>query len=146
MYFERQVRRTRPIPLTSLIDVMFFLLLFFMLSTSFVRTESLELTLPGNAPATTPQPQEKTLQIYLTGDGITYMDNQQIGLDPLTRTLRETFMRQPDQSVLLLNGPEVTVQQMINVMDKIYLSGGKNLSVESWAPSPSSDSGKGTKQ
>lgn len=146
MYFERQVRRTRPIPLTSLIDVMFFLLLFFMLSTSFVRTESLELTLPGNAPITTPQPQEKTLQIYLTKDGIMYMDDQQIGLDSLTRTLRETFMRQPDQGVLLLNGPEVSVQQMINVMDKIYLSGGKNLSVESWNPAPSADTRKKEQQ
>ena len=136
MYFERQVRKTRPVPLISLIDVMFFLLLFFMLSTSFVRTESLELTLPGNGPALAPQPMQNTaLQVYLTKDSIMYIGDKQIGAEDFTRTLRETFLSQPDRSILLLNGPEVTVQQMIAVMDKIYLSGGKNLSVESWEPS-----------
>lgn len=136
MYFERQIRKTRPVPLISLIDVMFFLLLFFMLSTSFVRTESLELTLPGNAPVLAPQPMQNTaLQVYLTKDSIMYIGDKQIGAEDLTKTLRETFLSQPERSILLLSGPEVTVQQMIAVMDKIYLSGGKNLSVESWEPS-----------
>jgi biopolymer transport protein ExbD len=135
MYFERQIRRTRPIPLTSLIDVMFFLLLFFMLSTSFVRTESLELTLPGNSPMLAqPLPSDKPIQVYLTKDGVIYMDQQQISTETLTQKLRDIFQIRPERSILLLNGEGVTVQQMINIMDRIYLSGGKNLSVESWQP------------
>ncbi|MBM3617931.1 MAG: biopolymer transporter ExbD, partial [Alphaproteobacteria bacterium] len=49
MHFERIAGNRRPIGLTSLIDVVFILLFFFMLTTSFVRTESMELTFPRSA-------------------------------------------------------------------------------------------------
>src|SRR5690606_37876251 len=43
MRIERGVRRRRPLSLTSLIDVIFLLLLFFMLSSTFSRFSEIEL-------------------------------------------------------------------------------------------------------
>lgn len=135
MYFERAVRKTRPIPLVSLIDIMFFLLLFFMLTTSFVRNESLELTLPGNTPLK-PGALQKVMQVYVTADGVMYLGQDQVSEKNLIEKLRAIFLDHPDMNVLLLSGPKVNVQQMITVMDRVYLAGGKNLSVESWEPKP----------
>ena len=47
MDFERTSRRKLNLPLTPLIDVVFILIIFFMLTTSFMRIESLELLLPS---------------------------------------------------------------------------------------------------
>lgn len=135
MYFERQVRKTRPVSLVSLIDIMFFLLLFFMLSTSFVRNESLELTLPENKPGLPATP-GKVVQVYVNNEGRMYLGHEPVKERKLIDTLREIFLKQPEMNVILLSGPQVTVQQMITVMDRIYIAGGKNLSVASWEPAP----------
>ncbi len=140
MYFERQVRKTRPVSLVSLIDIMFFLLLFFMLSTSFVRNESLELSLPDTTPSQTAG-LSKLIQIYVNSDGKMYVGHDEIKERQLIRRLRETFVTHPDMNVLLLNGPKVNVQQMITVMDRIYSAGGKNLSVATWEPKPEPQAG-----
>lgn len=49
MEFERTSRRKVNLPLIPLIDVIFILIVFFMLTTSFMRIESLELLLPSSA-------------------------------------------------------------------------------------------------
>ena len=133
MYFERAVRKTRPIPLTALIDIMFFLLLFFMLSTSFVRNESLELTLPGNVPIKNTGVQKLT-QVYVNQDGQTYLGREQVKEEMLVERVRKVLADHPDMNILLLSGPKVNVQQMITVMDRLYIAGAKNLSVSSWEP------------
>lgn len=51
MRIEATLRRRRPLSLTSLIDVIFLLLLFFMLSSTFTRFASVEIT-GGPASAT----------------------------------------------------------------------------------------------
>ena len=50
MEFERTSRRTiRSLPLVPMIDIMFILIIFFMLTTTFMKIESLELMLPSVA-------------------------------------------------------------------------------------------------
>jgi len=134
MHFERQVRKTRQIPMVPLIDVMFFLLLFFMLSTSFVRTESIELRVPGGGAVQPSLTDTKILQVYLTNDGYIYIGRKPVNEEQLTQTLSATVQRYPDVSILLLSGPQVNVQQLVRVMDNIYLAGGSNLSLSSWEP------------
>lgn len=132
MNFERQIRNTRNIPMTPLIDVVFLLLIFFMLSTSFVRTESLELLLPqGNAVSSG---ESKVLQVYVTGEGFMYIGRTPVNEEKLIATLKHILKQQPDLNILLLSGAGVNVQQLVKVMDRIYLAGGKNLSVASWEP------------
>lgn len=143
MVFERQVRKTRPVQLTSLIDIMFFLLIFFMLSTSFVRSESLELSLPEDKPSDAASAPVDLVQIYVNAEGKMYLGHQPITERKLIQTLREVFLKNPDKNVLLLNGPKVSVQQMITVMDRIYFSGGKNLSVASWKPQAAQEAANG---
>ena len=132
MHFERAVRRTRAIQLTSLIDVMMFLLVFFMLTTTFVKTESLELTLPGSGGGG--KLSDGILQIYVTQDGKMYAGRMPVEEKQLPKILKKRFAIRPDLAIQLLSGPGVTVQQLVAVMDRIYLSGGKNVSVASWKP------------
>jgi biopolymer transport protein ExbD len=132
MHFERSARRSRAIPLTPLVDVVFNLLIFFMLSTSFVRTESLELLLPskGETAAKTSQ----LAQVYISEDGQLYLGRKPVVEDELYKNLKDSIARNPDLSIILLSGPGVTVQQLVSTMDTIYLSGGKNLAVANWEP------------
>jgi biopolymer transport protein ExbD len=132
MHIERAVRKTRPVPMTSLIDITFLFLFFFMLSTSFVRTESMELTLPHAAGTIVPG--EKLLQVYVSEDGQMFAGRKPVEEEQLVQLLKEMLVQHPDLNILVLSGPKVTVQQLVTVMDRVYLAGAKNLSVASWKP------------
>lgn len=133
MYIERDERRSRSVPMTPLIDVVFLLLIFFMLSTSFIRTESLELVVP-NAGGAASQNEGKILQVFVTNDGYMYLGRKPVNEEQFVTVLRNTVAQFPDVSILLLSGPDVNVQQLVKMMDRINLAGGKNVSVASWEP------------
>ncbi len=133
MQIEREARKARQVPLTPLIDVVFLLLVFFMLSSTFVRTESLELMLP-QASGGGSAGEGRLLQVYVARDGSTYLGRRLMNEEVLVKTLRNTIQKFPDVGVLLLSGPRVSVQQLVSVMDHIYQAGSTNLSVASWEP------------
>ena len=133
MQIERESRKTRQVPLTPLIDVVFLLLVFFMVSSTFVRSESLELMLP-QASAGGSAVEGKLLQVYVSHDGSLYLGRKPVNEETLIKTLRKTIEKFPDVGVLLLSGPRVSVQQLVTAMDHIYMAGSTNLSVASWEP------------
>ena len=132
---ERQTRKAKAIPLVSLIDVVFQLLIYFMLTTSFVRTESLELLLPPTVDANKPAAQKKdakTLHIYISDLGETFLEQKSISENDMAKELKTIFTETPDRGVLVLSANKVTVQLLVRVMDRIYTAGGKNIAVADW--------------
>lgn len=133
MEFERSAANRRPIGLTSLIDVVFILLFFFMLTTSFVRTESMELSFPRST-----EVKEKVaaggIQIFLFDDNRIFLGEKEMSIDDLKSELRLMLFNEPARSILLLSADKVSVQRLVNVMDDVYLMGGKNVAVAQWDP------------
>lgn len=128
--FTRPHRRPRGMMLTPLIDVVFLLLIFFMISTSFVKTESMELSLPGgNAPGAE---DTNLLRVYVNGDGRLLLNNEPIEEKALNQRLQEIFKKEPARRAVILSAQDVSVQRLVAVMDMIYLGGGRNLSVVEW--------------
>ncbi len=132
MVFERSFRHTRSVAMTPLIDVVFLLLIFFMLSTSFVRTESMELSLPSGIGEYFEK--KKVVLVYVGNDGKLYIGNQHVSEGRLGRRIGQLLKDDPNRSILLLAADKVSVQKLVTVMDWIYLAGGKNVSVASWDP------------
>ena len=135
---QRMTRKSKTIPLISLIDVVFQLLIYFMLSTSFTRTESLELSLPGaSAPAqaTVAGKDEKTLHIYIADSGETFLEQKSMSEQEMAQELRALLSTTPDRGVLIFSAGQVKVQAMVHVMDRIYSAGGKNIAVADWVNS-----------
>ncbi len=133
MHIEREARKVKQVPLTPLIDVVFLLLVFFMLSSTFTRTESLELMLP-KASSGQVASEGQLLQVYVSQDGSIFLGREKVNETELVKRLSNTFKLYPDSGILLLSGPRVSVQQLVGVMDHIYLAGSTNLSVAAWEP------------
>ncbi|MBN66174.1 MAG: hypothetical protein CMM94_01215 [Rickettsiales bacterium] len=130
MELERQERRTQQIPLTPLIDVVFLLIVFFMLSTNFVMSESLELSLPsGQKKVTNP---DDVLRILITNDNRLRVGDSFMGYGELDAFLFDTVAEDPDTKILILSAEKVNVQQLVKVMDIVYLSGGRNVQIDDW--------------
>jgi biopolymer transport protein ExbD len=130
MEFERSSRRLLTLPLTALIDVVFILIIFFMLTSSFMRIESLELMLPSSTSKTA----EKTdvLRLFVSTNGDMQLGNRPLAQQELEESLTRVFEKDPNTRVMVLTADGVTMQQLVNVMDRIYMSGGKSLFVRKW--------------
>lgn len=86
MKFQRQRREEVNVNLTPLIDVVFLLLIFFMVSTTFTKETHLEVDLPEAAEATQIEEFPLVVDILISADG-TYSVNGQ----PLINTQAETL-------------------------------------------------------
>lgn len=135
---ERNRRKTKTIPLISLIDVVFQLLIYFMLTTSFTRTESLELLLPAQAveqegSGAAAKPAQKTLHVYISDTGETFLERESLGEKDLADRLATIFKESPDRGVLVLSAGKVSVGSLVKVLDRIYSAGGRNIAVADWS-------------
>jgi len=92
MKFRRRRRNEVSIELTPLIDVVFLLLIFFMVSTTFIRETQLELELP-EASGELQQPEEQSIVITIAQDG-TYAVNDQALVNNQLATLMRALRQQ----------------------------------------------------
>jgi len=74
--FRRKQRETVDINLASLIDVVFILLLFFVVTTTFTRETQLRVDLPEAVSGTPADDQSKPLDITISADGVFSVNNQ----------------------------------------------------------------------
>ncbi len=79
MKFRRKPRENVEINLASLIDVVFILLLFFVVTTTFTRETQLKVDLPEAASGTPPEQTElKQLEVLIGADGSYSLNGRQL--------------------------------------------------------------------
>lgn len=131
MEFERVSRRKiANLNLTPLIDVLFILIIFFMLTTSFMKLESMELILPsaGGKAAN----KDDIVHLFIAANGDMTLGQRKVDQTGLTESLSRMFQNDPDTRIMLLTADGVTMQQLVTVMDWVTTSGGRSLFVRKW--------------
>jgi len=105
--------------LTSLIDVVLLLLIFFMVTTSFVRETEIRLKLP-EAETAPPASVEDALEITITADGDYLINGKQtINRRPITlrRALAEEADERRDQTIVIRADARASHQSVVTAMD-----------------------------
>lgn len=132
MNLRRQLRDEPEVNLTSLIDVVLLLLVFFMVSTSFVRQAQLKVRLPEASSAVEPAQMIPLLEIIITADGDYWVNDQQlINNDP--KTLRMALARVAGkdraQPVTIRADARSTHQDVITAMDVVARLGFSQVNI-----------------
>lgn len=125
--FTRAKRKFKELPLTAMIDIVFILIFFFMLTTSFMRIESMELMLPSVSKVNAAK--QDIARIVMYNDGTLSFGQRQVSHIELQETLRSLLGRNTEQQVVVYVDSEVSMQKLVDVMDVIALLGGKSLYV-----------------
>lgn len=128
MLIERKKRRSQ-ISLTPLIDVVFLLVVFFMLSTRFEMIESMEITLPSGASEAGAKPEEIWM-MRVGKDGRVYSDDEDFSISELDREVRTRLAKQADLPVMVIAREATTVQQLVNVLDVLYVNGASSVQMD----------------
>lgn len=113
-------RRRALIALAPLIDVVFILLVFFMLASSFLDWHSIDLSPPVQGTAAAPM--EGALLVEVRPDGLR-LSGESMSLDALGERLRQRVAARPEQRVLVQPAPGVTLQEAVHVLDRLAIAG-----------------------
>ena len=127
----RQVKFEDPIvDVAPLIDVVFLLLIFFMVSTTFERESQIEVTLP-EAAIDAPAKEKFTIEITINAQG-TYFVNGQRVINTQTATLKQAMLKvaegRQDPPIIVSADANTTHQSVVRVMDAARQLGFVHLS------------------
>jgi biopolymer transport protein ExbD len=104
---------------TPLIDVVFLLLIFFMVSTTFQRESEIEIVLP-QATASKPLEDKFTLQVTIDAQGTYYVNGKRVvntKLEALKKAMLETAGDHKEPPIILSADAQTPHQAVITVMD-----------------------------
>ncbi|MEC4684492.1 MAG: biopolymer transporter ExbD [Nitrospirota bacterium] len=123
MEFERKRYSHSHMNIAPLVDVVFLLLLFFMLTSSLVREPVVKIKLPESKTAATGQETIKTITITRSGR-ILFMDRE-VSLTGLQEVVREGAK----DSLRIKADRDASVGLLMKVIDEVRLAGVRNFSV-----------------
>ena len=125
MQFIDKKKRKVFINITSLIDVLFLLLIFFMVSSTFVEQPGIKLELPETKSATVDRIKELMLEIDV--DGSMILNQESIALDKLEEKFKQLLPSLEEKSLVLKADKSVPHGTVVKVMDIARLSGIEKL-------------------
>ncbi|SPD75349.1 ExbD/TolR-like biopolymer transport protein [uncultured Desulfobacterium sp.] len=112
-------------PLTSLIDIVFMLLIYFLLTTNFMVDEGIQIKLP-QARASKPQVEE-AITIFVDKDGRAYLNEQEITMGDLFKTVKDMIGADKDKLVVVRADRTVILNKAVKVMDVAKSAGAGRL-------------------
>ena len=115
------------IDISPLIDMVFILLIFFMVSTTFVKDMDIDIDRPKASSATISS--TKAIRLYIGRDGGTYMDGQPIRVWMIQSRVKERLQSGTSESVLVVTDEGVPASKLVEVVDQARLAGATDIGV-----------------
>jgi len=124
--FDAPVHKKRIVSLTPLIDVVFLLLIFFMLASSFLQTQSIAVLTPA------PNPEEvetdrHVVEVWIMNDGSFRLDGDPVTPDMLADGIRRKLGGDPEAVVSILAEKQAAVQPLISAMEAARNAGAQSI-------------------
>ncbi|MDY6903549.1 MAG: biopolymer transporter ExbD [Thermodesulfobacteriota bacterium] len=129
---RRGRRETVDLNITPLIDMVFILLIFFLVNTSFVKETGVEVSRPTAATATT----RETASILIAVDekNRVFMEHQEIDVRAVRANVERALAENPESSVIVVADKGSDTGVAIDVMDGCRMAGAEDVSLAASLP------------
>ncbi len=128
MHLQKRNLKKARIEIIPMIDTIFFLLVFFMISTlSMARFTGVQVNLPKAASGS--QPPSETAVISLTKEGRLFFNKSEVSEESLRRSLREGLVKNPELLVVINADDRVQHGKVVELMDQARQTGATKLSI-----------------
>jgi biopolymer transport protein ExbD len=120
------------INMTPLLDMVFIILIFFIVTSSFDKESGVEVNRPG---AETAQRLEQgNIVIAITEDGQVWMDDQPLDIRSLRRAVARRRAESPEASAVILADAGSRTGLVVQAMDQARLAGVQNVALGAASP------------
>ncbi|MCR4439038.1 MAG: biopolymer transporter ExbD [bacterium] len=132
MRFRERPRRRVLINITSLIDVLFLLLIFFMVSSTFLEQPGMKLDLP--AAKSFEVEEHKELVVHISPQGEIFLGEQQVALDTLKARLELQVAVDRERPLVLRADKDAAHGRVVEVMDVAKQTGVRKIVIATRVP------------
>ena len=113
--------------LTPLIDVVFILLIFFLVTASFTKEAGIDVNRPT---AQTAVRQERgNLVIAISKNGDIWIDNQKVDIRTIRAHIEQLHAQNPEGTVIILADKDARTGATVDVLDQVRLAGVTNVAL-----------------
>lgn len=129
---RRAKSRSVELNIAPLIDMVFILLIFFIVTTSFVRETGVDVDRPF---ASTAKPGKSTsILIAVTKDNRIFMDKREVDIRAVRANVERALAENPNAGVIVVADTQSLTGVAVEVMDGCRLAGAANVSIAASLP------------
>ena len=115
------------VDLTPMLDVVFIMLIFFIVTSTFVKESGVDVTRPS---AETAVPTDaSSIQIGITGNNQIYFDKRLVDKRAVRANIEKGLAESPGAAVIIIADALSNTETLIEVMDQSRLAGAENISI-----------------
>ena len=115
------------IDLTPMLDVVFIMLIFFIVTTSFVKEAGVEVNRPSAA--TAEKKPKASIFVAIRSNGDVYIDKRNVDIRSVRANIERLHAESPEGSIVVQADKDSKTGILVKVMDQISAAGVKDISV-----------------
>jgi biopolymer transport protein ExbD len=125
---DKKNRGTVVLEITPLVDIVFLLLIFFLLTATYVKNPHLDINLP-KASLNQASSHKKDIEIVIREDGELRYDNKNVSLDQLEGIMRAEYSENDETIVIVRADKDARHGKVVDVMDLAKRIGFNKLAI-----------------
>jgi biopolymer transport protein ExbD len=122
-----RVEEDATIDMTPMLDIVFIMLIFFIVTTVFVKEAGVEVNKPNGELAV--MPKNANIFIAVTEDGKVWIDKREVEVDLVRSNLERLMAEQPSDVIIIQADKEAEHGLVVEVMDQIKMAGIDRISI-----------------
>ena len=115
------------IDITPMLDIVFIMLIFFIVTTSFVKETGVEVNRPNAATAV--RDERGNILIAITANDEIWIDKRRVGLRSVRANVERLKAENPEGSVIIQADKSSKTGFLVETMDQVRLAGVQNVSI-----------------
>lgn len=115
------------IDMTPMLDIVFILLIFFIVTTSFVKESGIDINRP--TAATSQKKSKGNILVAINKTGEIWIDNRNIDVRSVRANIQRLKAKLPLSSVIIQSDKDASTGTLVKVMDQIRLAGVESISI-----------------
>jgi len=125
-FYQKEEKELISINITPLIDIVFLLLVFFMLATSFIQKSTIEVNLSSGKTVEI-ENQKNTVVLILNKKGQVYLNKKLINISNIRNEINNIIEKNPKHKILIKSHKKIAVQKVIRLIEEVRLAGTDNI-------------------
>ena len=125
--FRRNSEEEAGIDMTPMLDIVFIMLIFFIVTTSFVKESGIDVNRPSAATAT--KKERANILIGITDAGEIWIQKRRVDVRSVRANIEKLHAENPEGSVVIQSDKGAKTGTLIQVMDQVRLAGVTAVSI-----------------
>jgi len=126
---KKKIRRSAELNMAPMMDMVFILLIFFIVTTSFTRETGVDVSKPKAS--TSKSLARENILIGVTKEGSIHINEGQVSLSVLGNVLKHYMAESPDRPVVIVADREASVARVVDILDECNLAKVRKVSLSS---------------